>query len=128
MASKLAAIFKHLVKGGSTPLPGALSDRRQREHLDGKIHASVDMISGALQGSILKPLLFILYTSKLFRVVGYRIVSYADDTTIYAVIPRPLLRPQVMKSLNQCLAAIKFWCVKWHVRLNHKKKKSMTVS
>ena len=32
--------------------------------------------------------------------------GYADDTTIYTVIPRPISRPQVMELLNQELAAI----------------------
>ena len=52
----------------------------------------------------------------------------ASDTTIYAVIPRPLLRSQVMNSLNQNFAAINSWCLKWHMRLNPKKTRSMLVS
>ena len=55
-------------------------------------------------------------------------MGYADDTMIYAVIPRPLSRPRVMASLNQNLAAINFWCLKWYMRLNPKKTKSMVVS
>ena len=50
-----------------------------------------------------------------------------DDTTIYAVIPRPLSRPQVMEVLIQDLAAINSWFLKWHLRLKHKKTKSMMV-
>ena len=38
-----------------------LSDRRQLVHLDGKVSASVDVVSGVPQGSVLGPLLFILY-------------------------------------------------------------------
>ena len=33
-----------------------------------------------------------------------------------------------MKSLNQNLAAINFWCCKWHMKLSSKKTKSMVVS
>ena len=47
-------------------------------------------------------------------------MGYVDDTTICAVIPKPLLRPQVMDSLNQDLATIDCWSLKWH-RLNPKK-------
>ena len=54
----------------------------------------------------LRPLLFILYTSELFHIVGNHIVGYADSTTIYGVFPRPLSRPKGMESLNQDLAAI----------------------
>ena len=41
---------------------------------------------------------------------------------------RPLLRPQVMISLNQDSVAIHFWCFMWHMRLNPKKTKSLAVS
>ena len=71
-----------------------LSDRRQRLHLDGKVSMPIDVVSGVHQGSILEQLL-ILHTSKLFHIVGNHIVRYADDATIYAVIPRPLSRIQV---------------------------------
>ena len=49
---------------------------------------------------------------ELFHIVGNDIVGYAGDTTIYAVIARPLTRPQVMESLNQDLATINSWCFK----------------
>ena len=65
-----------------------------------------------------------LYTSEILRIVGNNIVEYADDTTIFAVIRRPILRFQVIESLNQELAAVYFWCLKWHMRLNFKKTKS----
>ena len=39
-------------------------------------------ITGAPQGSVLGPLLFILYTFELFRIIGNYVVNYADDTTI----------------------------------------------
>ena len=105
-----------------------LSGRRQRVCLDSKAIASVDVVSGVPQGSVLGPLLFTLYSSELFHIVGNHIVGYADDTMIYAVIPRPLSHPQVMKSLNQNLAAINSWCLEWHMMLNPNKTKSMVFS
>ena len=45
-----------------------------------------------------------------------------------SIIPRALLRPQVMESLNQNLAAIFSWCLKRHMKLNPKKTKFMAVS
>ena len=68
--------------------------------LDGKVSASVELVSGVPQGIILGPSLFILYTPERFQIFE----NYADDTTIYTVLS-PLLHPQVMKSLNQDLAA-----------------------
>ena len=63
----------------------------------------------------------------LFHIVGNHIAGYVDDTTIYAVIPRPLLRPQMMESLNQDMAAINSWYLKWHMRPNPNKIKFMVV-
>ena len=95
--------------------------------LDGKFSESVNVVSTMLQASALGQL-FILYTSELFNIVGNHIVGYVDATTIYAVIPRPFSRPQVMESPNQGLAAINSWCLDWHMRFNPKKTKSMLVS
>ena len=49
-----------------------LSDRRQSVRLDGKASASVDVVSGEPQGSILGPL-FILYTYDLSTLLGTRL-------------------------------------------------------
>ena len=46
----------------------------------------------------------------------------------HALIPRLNSRPQEMESLNQDLAAISSWSLKWHMRLNPKKTKSIVVS
>ena len=78
-----------------------LGDRRQRVWED---QASVDVVSGVPQGSVLEPLLFLLCTSELSTLLEpycwNHIAGYADDITIYAVIPRPLSRPQGNKSQN----------------------------
>ena len=62
-----------------------LHDRRQHTYLDGKVSVSVDGVSGVPQGSILGRLLFILYISELFHIVGNHFLGNADDSTIYAV-------------------------------------------
>ena len=77
-----------------------------------KVSALVDVVSGVLQDSVLEPLSFVLYTSKLIIIVWNHIVGYADDTTIHAVIPIPLSRSQVMESLNQDWAAMNSLCLK----------------
>ena len=73
-------------------VPEFLSDRGQSVRLNGKVSASLGVGSGVPQDCVLGPLLFILYTSELFRVVENLIIDYANDTTIYAVILRSLSR------------------------------------
>ena len=68
-------------------------------HLNGKVTAS-DHVVLVPQSSILRPLLVISYTFKFFHIVENQIVGYAHGITIYAVIPRPISYPQVMKSVN----------------------------
>ena len=54
--------------------------------------------------------------------------GYVNDTTIYAVIPKPLSPPQVMESLNPDLSGIDSWCLNWHMRLNPRKTKPIVVN
>ena len=65
--------------------------------LDGRVSASVYVVLGVSPDSVLGSLLLILYTSEFFYIVGNHIVRYTDDTAMYAVIPRPLSLPQVIK-------------------------------
>ena len=60
-----------------------LSDTRQHVSLAGKVSGSVDVVPRVLQSNVLEPLLFILYTSELFHIVGNHIVGYTDGTTFY---------------------------------------------
>ena len=60
-----------------------LANRGQRVTIDGSLFS---LECGVPQGSCLGPLLFIIYASKLFRVVGDQLPHthcYADDTQIY---------------------------------------------
>ena len=61
-------------------------------YLDGKVSGRVDVVSGVPQVSVLWLLLYILYTSEFFRIVGNHIVGYANHTTIYAVVPRRIFK------------------------------------
>ena len=62
--------------------------------LEGKVSASVDVVSGVPPGSVLGSLLFIFYSLELFHIDGHHVVGYTDDTTIYTVIHSPLSRLQ----------------------------------
>ena len=105
-----------------------LSDRRQRVVVDGAGIVYIQIISGVLQGSVLGPLLFILYTSKMFELVENRLFAYADDFTLLAVVRKPADRPAVAASPNMDLARIQEWCNHWCTILNPNKTKTVVVS
>ena len=66
-----------------------LSDRWQRVLVDGAASEWILIISGMPQGSVLGPLLFILYASKMFQQVENRLFAYAGDSTLLEVVRKP---------------------------------------
>lgn len=61
-----------------------LFHRKQSIFSHGKRSSEVDILSGVPQGSILGPLLFIIYTADILgSVQSCKIQSYADDTQLY---------------------------------------------
>ena len=105
-----------------------LSDRRQCVSVDGHLSESLQVISGVPQGSVLGPLLFILYTADLCLGLEDKLISYADDTTLYAMVPSPDVRARVADSMNRDLHKIQLWCEQWGMKLNPSKTQSIVVS
>ena len=105
-----------------------LSNRLQRVVVDGHYSEYRNVISGVPQGSVLGPLLFILYTHDMWFGLENKLVAYADDATLFAPIPSPDRRLMVAASLNRDLAKISAWCKTWGMKLNPNKTQSMIVS
>ena len=49
--------------------------------VDGAASEYIAIISGVPQGCVLGPLLFILYTSRMFELFENRLFAFADDST-----------------------------------------------
>ena len=64
-----------------------LSNRSHRVMVDGCRSKLVNVVSGVPQGSVLGPLLFLLYTSNFFSILENKLIGYADDSTLMAVVP-----------------------------------------
>ena len=112
----------------SSILTQFLSDRSQHVMVDGCRSKLVNVVSGVPQGSVLGPLLFLLYTSELFFVLENKLIGYADDSTLIAVVPSPGLRVAVAESLSRDLVQVSEWCDLWVMKLNASKTKTMIVS
>jgi hypothetical protein len=66
-----------------------LSDRRQRVVVNGESSEWRDVLSGIPQGSVLGPILFVIYINNLPEVVeGCEVYLFADDTKVFRSIFR----------------------------------------
>ena len=126
-----ALLFKLRQLGVGGPLfdilTNFLSNRSQRVVVDGQLGDLRPVLSGVPQGSVLGPLLFILYTHDMWFDLENLLVSYADDATLLAVVPSPDARVGVCNSLNRDLAKISSWCKTWGMKMNPTKTQSMIV-
>ena len=103
-----------------------LSGRSQSVKLDDKISKDLPLNVGVPQGSILGPLLFIIYTSDLPSCIppNCNLFMYADDSTLTCSSSSI---NEVERSLNVALDRIHNWCVRNKLRLNSNKTKCMII-
>ena len=95
-----------------------LSNRSQHVMVDGCRSKLVDVVSGEPQSSALGPLLFLLYTSQLFSILENKMIGYADDSTLMAVVPSPGVSVTLAESLICELVRVSEWCDLWGMKLN----------
>ena len=74
------------------------------------------------------PLLFLLYTSELFSILENKVIGYADDSTLVAVVPTPGFSVTVAESLIHDLGRVSELCHLRGKKLNASKTKTMIVS
>ena len=98
-----------------------VSNRSQHVMVDCCRNKLVNVVSGVPQGSVSGPLLFLLYTSDLFSILENKLISYADDSTLMAVVPFPGIRVAVAESLISDLGRVSEWCDLCEMKLNASK-------
>ena len=80
-----------------------------------------DVASGIPQGSVLGPVLFLIYINDLLNVVKKCVTIFADDTKEHAVIQSDLDAIEVQDDLY----SMSDWSEIWEIGFNAKKCKSM---
>ena len=60
-----------------------LNDRRQKVVVDGEVSSWKPVLRGVPQGSVLGPILFVVYINDLEEWVTGKILKFADDTKLF---------------------------------------------
>ena len=92
-----------------------LSDRKQRVVLNGMTSDWAPLQSGVPQGSVLGPLLFLIFVNDLEDGIKSQIKFFADDTSLFSIVHDPLISAS---ELNHDLAIINEWAKQWKMSFN----------
>ena len=102
-----------------------LTDRRQRVVLNGEASDWAGVLSGVPQGSVLGPLLFVIFINDLDEAAAAvaLLKKFADDTKLAQTIRTAQDRTQLQAALDDLMR----WSEKWGMEFNVKKCKVMHV-
>ena len=92
-----------------------LYNRKQRVIINGSYSELADINSGVPQGSVLGPLLFLVYINDLEKNIKSKVKFFADDTMLYSVVNDPELSAA---ELNHDLDMVKQWAHQWKMEFN----------
>ena len=102
-----------------------LTNRSQTVMISGKMSEPGHITSGVPQGSVLGPLLFILYINDLPLHVTSQIDMFADDTTISTYGNSS---SEIHDKLQDDLQVVENWCLNNSMRPNAQKTKAMFIT
>ena len=94
-----------------------LSDRRQRVVINDFESDESNVASGVPQGSVLGPLLFLIYINDLRRVICSPSLLFADDAKLF----RPITDYHSFQQLQNDILTFKQWSKLWQLNFNTKK-------
>ena len=103
-----------------------LSDRYQRVALQGTYSDALQVLSGVPQGSILGPLLFLVYIDDIPQCIKHdsKVAIFADDSKLFKIIEKPSDK----FSFQQDLTQLSIWSDTWEMCLSIPKCKDLNVS
>ena len=100
-----------------------LRERRQRVVINSKASGWAPVTSGVPQGSVLGPLLFIIYINDIDEGIVSRISKFADDTKLGTDVSTP----EKVEQLQLDLQKLGEWSDKWQMPFNAAKCKVMHI-
>ena len=102
-----------------------LDNRHQRVAVEGSLSDILQVKAGVPQGSILGPLLFLIYINDIVEEIGSCIRLFADDTSLYMIVEDPNSAADLM---NNDLSKIHLWALQWLVKFNPNKTEELIIS
>ena len=107
-----------------------LFNRSQSINTLGAISIALFLFFGVPQGSVLGPLLFILYTTPLSQILSsYQDINhhlYADDTQAYTSFNTSTFKPNIQQ-LQNCLVNVQDWMYQNKLKLNPDKTEFLVI-
>ena len=92
-----------------------LKERKQRAVLNGQVSTWKNINAGVPQGSILGPLLFLIYINDLTEGMMTNVKLFADDTSLFSVVHGTQTSAN---DLNKDLEIINNWAFQWKMNFN----------
>ena len=100
-----------------------LSGRLQRVGINGNLSSWQRVTSGVPQGSVLGPVLFLIYINDLEDGVTNWILKFADDTKMFGKVNNQREADIMQKDIDRLVQ----WSVEWQMLFNVKKCKTMHI-
>ena len=100
-----------------------LTRRQQRVILNGARSSWQEVLSGVPQGSVLGPLLFIVFVNSIEEGLNSRVLKFADDIKIFRSVQGEIDHNQLQEDLNNLV----HWSEEWQMKFNFDKCKVMHV-
>ena len=100
-----------------------LHNRYQQAVLEGYTSSWLPICTGVPQGSILRSLLFLIYTNDIVNYIKTDICLFADDTSLLSVSDDP---ESSAMDLNADLNSLHIWAKQWRMSFNPLKTFSMS--
>ncbi len=104
-------------------LAAFLGNRRQCVLVNGSASSWSDVVSGVPQGSVIGPVLFVIFINDMPNGINNFISLFADDAKLYGKSSTPTDRENIQKDLN----TLQQWSDKWQLSFNASKCKTLNL-
>jgi hypothetical protein len=99
-------------------LSSYLGNHKFAVHYEGAVSYEYSIEAGVPQGSVLGPLLYVLFTADLPTSKGITNATLADDTALISVSEQ---QKEAIEKLQKAVNRVFGWAKRWRIKLNESK-------